>query len=245
LSEGFASLGFESSDLTYDQFLQMQAGLKPELLPVQGLVEKLRLIKEETELELLRTAARIGDQVFTTVCQQIKAGMQEAEIANLIVTGLKNGGCSREAFETIAVAGVNAALPHGQPGDYRLQPGDMLTMDFGGLYQGYAGDMTRTVAIHHAIPNCAMPTGSCWRRRNWGSGWYRRNGRTGVGPKSPGPFAKISAGRLFCSQHRPRSGSGSARGATFVGLESGYIAGKHGSDRGTGHLYSRLGRNPH
>jgi len=150
LSEGFASLGFESSDLTYDRFLQMQAGLKPELLPAPGLVEKLRLIKEEIELELLRTAARIGDQVFTAVCQQIKAGMQEAEIANLIVTGLKNGGCSREAFETIAVAGVNAALPHGQPGDYRLQPGDMLTMDFGGLYQGYAGDMTRTVAIHHA-----------------------------------------------------------------------------------------------
>lgn len=150
LTEGLANLGFESSDVSYDQFLQMKASLKPELLPAKGLVEKLRIIKDEAELDKLRTAAHIGDQVFTRICQVIKAGMSEQEVANLIVAGLKDGGCSKEAFDTIAVAGPNAALPHGQPGPYRLQPGDMLTMDFGGMYQGYAGDMTRTVVIDKA-----------------------------------------------------------------------------------------------
>ncbi len=150
LTEEYAQLGFESSDVTYEQFMHLQARLKPELLPVQGLIERLRVIKDATELELLRTAARIGDEVFTSICQVIKAGTSEQQVANLIAAGLKDGGCSKEAFDTIAVAGPNAALPHGQPGIYRLQPGDMLTMDFGGLYHGYAGDMTRTIAIAKA-----------------------------------------------------------------------------------------------
>lgn len=150
LTEGVSSLGFESSDISYDDYLQLKDKLQMDLLPARNLVEKLRLVKDEDELDKLRMAARIGDQVFTSICQEIKAGISEKEIANLIVAFLKEGGCNKESFDTIAVAGKNAALPHGQPGDYRLQPGDMLTMDFGGMYQGYAGDMTRTVVINEA-----------------------------------------------------------------------------------------------
>ncbi|HPT70211.1 MAG TPA: Xaa-Pro peptidase family protein [Syntrophomonas sp.] len=150
LTEGLSNLGFESNNISYDGYLQLKDKLQPDLLPARNLVEKLRIIKDEDELDKLRMAARIGDQVFTSICQVIKSGMSEKEVANLIVALLKDGGCSKESFDTIAVAGKNAALPHGQPSDYRLQPGDMLTMDFGGMYQGYAGDMTRTVVISQA-----------------------------------------------------------------------------------------------
>lgn len=150
LTANLDQLGFESSDISYDFYQQLKAELKAELLPVKGLVEKLRVIKDEDELDKLRTAARIGDQVFTRICDEIESGMSELKVANLIAAYLKAGGCSGESFDTIAVAGENAALPHGRPGAYRLQPGDMLTMDFGGMYQGYAGDMTRTVAIGEA-----------------------------------------------------------------------------------------------
>lgn len=150
LLNGRLNLGFESSNISYDDYLQLETNLKLGLQPEKNLVEQLRKIKDEDELDQLRTAARIGDQVFTRICPEIKAGMSEREVANRIVALLKEGGCSKEAFDTIAVAGKNAALPHGQPGTYCLQPGDMLTMDFGGLYQGYAGDMTRTVVINQA-----------------------------------------------------------------------------------------------
>ena len=147
LTAEFNSLGFESQDISYDYYQQLATKLSPHLLAMSNLVENQRLIKEEAELENLRQAARIGDQVFDQICQELKPGMSEQTVANRIVYLLKAGGCSKEAFDTIAAAGVNAALPHGQPGAYCLQPGDMLTMDFGGMYQGYAGDMTRTVVI--------------------------------------------------------------------------------------------------
>lgn len=152
LTDGRLNLAFESSNISYDDYLQLQANLKLELQPEKNLLENLRKIKDEDELNRLRTAARIGDQVFSQICQEIKVGISERAIAARIVTLLKESGCSKEAFDTIAVAGENAALPHGQPGSYCLQPGDMLTMDFGGFYQGYAGDMTRTVAINQASP---------------------------------------------------------------------------------------------
>jgi Xaa-Pro aminopeptidase len=111
LTEGVLNLGFESSDISYDDYLQLEEKLQMDLLPARNLVEKMRMVKDEDELDKLRMAARIGDQVFTSICQVIKAGMNEREVANLIVTLLKEGGCSKESFDTIAVAGKNAALP--------------------------------------------------------------------------------------------------------------------------------------
>jgi Xaa-Pro aminopeptidase/Xaa-Pro dipeptidase len=147
ICDKYNSLLIESHHLHYDLFQQLSGALKPELIPLGNLVENFRAVKDTVELDLLREAARIGDRVFTHICEEIKVGLSERHIANRIVYLLKEEGCSQESFPTIAVAGENAALPHGQPGERQLQYGDMLTMDFGGFYHGYAGDMTRTVAL--------------------------------------------------------------------------------------------------
>ncbi|MDD2620277.1 MAG: Xaa-Pro peptidase family protein [Syntrophomonadaceae bacterium] len=148
LSQPYKRMGVESHYITYQFFMDLQSILDVKIVALSGLIEKLRLCKEESELECLRTAGQIGDAVFKDICGFLKAGQSEMQIANQIVFWLKEKGCNKEAFDTIAVSAENAALPHGQPGKRQIKAGDMLTMDFGGFYQGYAGDMTRTVVFN-------------------------------------------------------------------------------------------------
>lgn len=150
ICDNFKRLGFESHDTSYDFYQQMEQKLPNKLAALTNTIEKFRMIKEETELASLRAAAGAGDTVFQQLCQELQPGLSEQYIANRIGWLLREAGCSKESFDTIAVAGANAALPHGQPGSYRLQSGDMLTLDLGGFYQGYSGDMTRTVVIEKA-----------------------------------------------------------------------------------------------
>ncbi|MEQ8236824.1 MAG: Xaa-Pro peptidase family protein [Syntrophomonadaceae bacterium] len=153
ICDKYNSLGAESAHLSYDMFQQIAVRLSLQITAQSGLIESFRMIKEDNELLLLQEAARIGDRVFCLVCEEIRPGQSERQVANRIAYLLKEEGCSQESFPTIAVAGENAALPHGQPGERLLQAGDMLTLDFGGFYQGYAGDMTRTVVIGQASPD--------------------------------------------------------------------------------------------
>jgi len=147
---GYEHIGFESHAITHQHFLELERLMKERLVPYSDVVERLRLIKEESELVKLREVARIGDEVFTDLRAYITLGMSEKDISSKIDYLLRQKGCEKESFDTIAVAGPNAALPHGHPGSRRLKAGDMLTLDFGGFFQGYAGDMTRTVVMKKA-----------------------------------------------------------------------------------------------
>lgn len=147
---GCEFIGFESHAISHRQFLELETLLGKRLVAQSDIVEQLRMIKDEAELDKLRQAARIGDEVFSTLCSVVGTGMTEKQVAAEIDYLLRQKGCDKESFDTIAVAGENAALPHGHPGTRRLKNGDMLTLDFGGFYQGYAGDMTRTVVMKKA-----------------------------------------------------------------------------------------------
>jgi Xaa-Pro aminopeptidase len=147
LTANFSNMGFESQSISYDTFKLMEVDLKSQLLPLTDMVEKDRIIKDQDELEFIKKAAQIGDNVFTDMIDQIKPGMSEKKIANEIAYLLRERGCEKEAFDSIVVAGENAALPHGKPGNRLIADGDMITMDFGGFYKGYLADMTRTVAV--------------------------------------------------------------------------------------------------
>ena len=152
ICDKYNSLAVESHHVTHGLFLRLQSILKARLSPRENIIEGLRRHKDANELSRLRAAAWVGDEVFQRISREIQTGWSEIRVANRITCYLKELGCSGEAFPTIAVAGENAALPHGQPGSRHLQNGDMLTMDFGGFYQGYAGDMTRTIVIGQASP---------------------------------------------------------------------------------------------
>lgn len=145
-----ANVGIEDHFITYNEYLDLQTELGSRLVSADRLIESLRIVKDGQELETLRKSAAISDEVFSDLSVFIKPGMSERQVAGYIAYRLRERGCSKESFDTIAVAGLNAALPHGKPGNRKLAEGDMLTLDFGGFFQSYAGDMTRTVFVGRA-----------------------------------------------------------------------------------------------
>lgn len=114
---------------------------------LSNIILDLRSVKSKQELEFIKTAQQITDKAFLEICNFIKEGKTELEVAAELEYLMKRNGATGIAFETIAVSGINSSMPHGVPTSKRLQKGDFLTMDFGASYNGYCSDMTRTVAI--------------------------------------------------------------------------------------------------
>ncbi|MGE5543855.1 MAG: M24 family metallopeptidase [Bacillota bacterium] len=153
-TDGWASLtgdltrvGFEIGSVTYQRYQDWTETMGDKLHPAKPLVEQLRLIKDETELEKIRTAVRIGDDVFQDLLSEIRPGTSERYLGMMISHRLRVRGCEKEAFDPIVVSGKRSSLPHGRPSEKTLEVGDVVTFDFGGLYENYAGDMTRTVVV--------------------------------------------------------------------------------------------------
>ncbi|MFI6596778.1 M24 family metallopeptidase [Nonomuraea sp. NPDC050536] len=135
--------GIEAAHMT----VAVYNGLGDDLVPLEPLVERLRTVKDEDELELLRTACAITDAAFADVTGKITPGMTERAVAHLLEARMVELGADRPAFETIVAAGENGSIPHHSPTDRELRAGDLVTMDFGALYRGYHADMTRTVCL--------------------------------------------------------------------------------------------------
>jgi Xaa-Pro aminopeptidase len=146
-ANGVTKLGFEAHQLTYAEYLKFKNELEVELVPVSPIIEEIRLIKTEDEVEKIRQACAISDAAFAHILTFIKPGMTELQIANELEAKMKELGATRTAFDTISASGERSALPHGFPSNRQLQTGDFFTLDFGAVYEGYLSDMTRTVAI--------------------------------------------------------------------------------------------------
>jgi Xaa-Pro aminopeptidase len=112
-----------------------------------GLVEKVRMIKDAGEVVALREAARRLTPVAEAAFSSVTAGRLEREVAAVIEGEMRNQGFERIAFDTIVGSGPNSALPHYRAGDRRLEPGDLVVLDFGGVLDGYCSDLTRTVCV--------------------------------------------------------------------------------------------------
>ena len=147
---GITTLGFEEAYLTVAECNAFRDKLTAEFVPYQSEINAFRASKEPWEIDRMVKAQEITDRAFTEVCTRIREGMTEKELAaELIYCLYKNGG-EGLSFDPIVVSGPNTSMPHGVPGDRKLQKGDFITMDFGVLYQGYCSDMTRTVALGYA-----------------------------------------------------------------------------------------------
>lgn len=110
-------------------------------------IESIRIVKNESETEKIKAAQRIAEEAFSHMLGFIKPGMTEKEISLELDFYMLSHGAEAISFETIAVAGKNSSMPHGVPGDYKIQQGDFLTLDFGATVDGYHSDMTRTICI--------------------------------------------------------------------------------------------------
>lgn len=144
---GIQRLGFEKEDMSYGAYTLYDEFVKAELVPTAGLVEELRIVKSEEELVILQQAADIADATFEHICGYIKPGMTELDVANEMEFFMRKQGATQSSFDTIVASGVRGALPHGVASDKVIEQGDMITLDFGALYNGYISDITRTVAV--------------------------------------------------------------------------------------------------
>ncbi|MFI7634694.1 M24 family metallopeptidase [Nonomuraea sp. NPDC049400] len=136
-------VGIEAAWMSVATYRRLGEGL----VPLEPVVELLRAVKDDGELELLRTACDITDQAFADISEKIAPGITERDLARLLDNRMTELGADKPAFDTIVAAGENGAIPHHAPTGRELRAGDLVTMDFGARYQGYHADMTRTVCL--------------------------------------------------------------------------------------------------
>src|SRR2546423_2380757 len=143
-------IGFESEALTYAEYEKIQGAGKGifTLHPFEhSFVEKLRLIKQPHEIDLLKRAIAITDETFTHICSWIQAGMTEKEVAWEIMRCMVSQGADGQSFESIVASGPHGSMPHAHPSERRIQRGELITIDMGARYKGYCADMTRTICL--------------------------------------------------------------------------------------------------
>ncbi|MBA2879007.1 M24 family metallopeptidase [Anoxybacillus ayderensis] len=144
---GIQKLGFEQDDLSYATFSSYEKAIKATLIPVSGAVEKLRLIKCEAEIKILKEAAEIADAAFRHILDFIRPGVREIDVANELEFFMRKQGATSSSFDIIVASGVRSALPHGVATEKVIEKGELVTLDFGAYYKGYCSDITRTVAV--------------------------------------------------------------------------------------------------
>ncbi|MFD0827620.1 M24 family metallopeptidase [Neobacillus sp. M.A.Huq-85] len=144
---GINKLGFEADYLTFSEFKSYEKEIEGELLPVSGVIEKLRLIKTDAEIKILKEAADIADAAFKHILDFIRPGKTELEVANELEFFMRRAGATSSSFDTIVASGQRSALPHGVASDKVIETGDFVTLDYGAYYKGYVSDITRTVAV--------------------------------------------------------------------------------------------------
>lgn len=145
------NLGFEDSHVTCKQYNKLKQTFNEiELIPTGDLIEKLRRNKDNQEIDKIRKAACITDEAFSHILNVIKPGLTELEIALELEFFMRKKGASSISFETIVASGERSSMPHGVASDKVMKNGDVLTLDFGCIYEGYCSDMTRTIFVGNA-----------------------------------------------------------------------------------------------
>jgi len=149
---GTKKLGFEENHVTWSLHHELVKKLKRlsapiRLLPLKGLVESLRLVKDKNEIKAMEASADLMSAILSEVIPTLKPGRTEKEIAWQIEGLAREGGAEGVAFPPIVASGPNSALPHAVPTDRRIRAKEPLTLDVGVKLDGYCCDMTRTIFL--------------------------------------------------------------------------------------------------
>ncbi|WP_424766178.1 M24 family metallopeptidase [Paenibacillus sp. sgz302251] len=141
-------LAFEQEHVVYSEFTAWTKALPSiKLEPSSGLVEKLRIIKDATELQIMQEAADLADRTFEHILKLIRTGVRETDIALEMEVYMRSHGATSSSFDTIVASGERAALPHGVASDRVIGINEFVKLDFGAYYNGYCSDLTRTVVV--------------------------------------------------------------------------------------------------
>jgi Xaa-Pro aminopeptidase len=144
-------LGIEDDYITYQTVNKIKESVdNVELVPLNGMLTNIRMIKDEKEIELISKAAEIADKAYEYILKNIKVGMTEREIANELEYYMKKLGAEGPSFDFIVASGRRSSMPHGVASDKVIEQGDLVTIDMGCIYKGYCSDMTRTFVMGKA-----------------------------------------------------------------------------------------------
>lgn len=129
-------------------FLKITESLKGnKFLPLSYVTNKIRMFKDYDEIDYIKKAASISDQVFSRISNEKIEGLTEVEVARIIEQYIIDFGGDGNAFDTIVAAGSNSANPHHSPENVKIKKGDTVILDYGVQYNGYCSDITRTVFV--------------------------------------------------------------------------------------------------
>lgn len=145
------TLGFEADVMPYSEAVDIRNKIRPvKFKPAAGEIERFMRPKAPEELESIKKACSIAEEVYEKIIGMVKPGMTEHELASEISYQARLLGSEGEAFDIIAVSGERSALVHGQPSDKVIKKGDIILLDFGCIVNGFRSDITRTFAMGKA-----------------------------------------------------------------------------------------------
>ena len=146
---GRARLGLQAGSVTWSSQQSYAADWFPdaELVPTSGLVERLRIVKDDGEVARMALASAIADAALAAVRPRLAERLSERELGLELDTTMRHLGADDVSFESIIASGPNGAKPHARPGRRTIADGDLVVLDFGALVEGYHSDMTRTIAV--------------------------------------------------------------------------------------------------
>jgi len=141
-------LALEKEHISYGFYEKMvkQFGHRA-LILTSNVVEELRMIKDKEEIATIARAEEIGDMAFEHILSYIKPGVKEKDVALELEYFMKQQGASGISFNSIVASGYRSEMPHGVASDKVIETGDLVTLDFGCIYEGYCSDMTRTIGV--------------------------------------------------------------------------------------------------
>ncbi len=151
---GCKHLLVESTRMTVSTYNALKGVLKKISIATDSILDtminSIRAIKTESEIEQIVKAQRIAEDAFNHILDFIKVGVTEKEVALELDFYMLSHGDAAHSLENYVVSGAKSTMPHGVPGDKKIENGDFVTMDFGTVVGGYHSDMTRTIAVGYA-----------------------------------------------------------------------------------------------
>ncbi|HEX4797261.1 MAG TPA: aminopeptidase P family protein [Humisphaera sp.] len=153
-------IGFEANFTSFGQINAIDRAIKEirekdskaskapvELVPLEDVMTKIRMVKDDHEIDLIRKSVGIAEEAFDAIRSEIKAGLTENHLAGLLTLELRSRGASDSSFPAIVAAAANSSLPHYRPSESLVQRDQPLLIDWGALYKGYCSDLTRTLSV--------------------------------------------------------------------------------------------------
>lgn len=142
---------FEDQNVSAACYLKMNEVLEnAEFSSGSAMLDKLRMLKNEKELDIMAKAEQICCRAFERILDFVRPGITEKQLATELEYYMKQEGGEGAAFDTIAISGARCSLPHGTPTEKKIEKGDFVTLDFGCVLEGYSSDMTRTIVVGKA-----------------------------------------------------------------------------------------------